>query len=608
MSQISTELLPVLNQLSQMTKEELEDLGFSLEEILTLEILTDPVKWAKEYLNWTARDYQELILEQGAKRRRLVLRLGRRLGKCLPGWVKIFDPTTGKRVPIEEIYRSQQANVLTMNSNYKLQPTYTTQVWDNGVKEVFRVTLKSGRQIDATGNHPLYRIDGWVEIDDLKPGDKVATPRILHYQPNQTMPEHEIKLMAYLLGDGNVTTTTLRFANTIPAVVEEFKECVDAFGDCAVVQYHSHAEYEYNIVKKPEYQNRNHKSSIIEWLKQHGIFGKNALEKEIPSIVFELPKEQIALFLSRLYATDGWATATNHEKPRIEIGYASSSYSLIEGVQHLLLRFGIQSQLKKKKVRYNGEERFTYQLGIYRKQDVLSFIEQIGIFGKEAAIEKVKEVASLMKGQEDRLPVEIMEEAERLRMEKRLVPKEMLPPNASINDRYRRQYAPQRSVIKHYGEVLESERLQQLGESDLYWDEVVSIESLGMYQTYDLTIPETKNFVANDVIVHNTECMCVLILWHAFTQINRDPEKPMTDPYDILILTPYEKQAIHIYDRLIELIEASPELKGSIRRKVFLRLELHNNACIQIMTLGADSGKGAANIRGQRADLLVYDE
>lgn len=105
-----------------------------------------------------------------------------------------------------------------------------------------------------------------------------------------------------------------------------------------------------------------------------------------------------------------------------------------------------------------------------------------------------------------------------------------------------------------------------------------------------------------------TECMCILILWHAFTQINRDPEKPMTDPYDILILTPYEKQAIHIYDRLIELIEASPELKGSIRRKVFLRLELHNNACIQIMTLGADSGKGAANIRGQRADLLVYDE
>lgn len=105
-----------------------------------------------------------------------------------------------------------------------------------------------------------------------------------------------------------------------------------------------------------------------------------------------------------------------------------------------------------------------------------------------------------------------------------------------------------------------------------------------------------------------TECMCVLILWHAFTQINRDPEKRVEDPYDILILTPYEKQATLIFDRLVELIDGSTELKGSIERKVFLRLELFNKTCIQLMTLGQSSGKGAANIRGQRADLLVYDE
>lgn len=105
-----------------------------------------------------------------------------------------------------------------------------------------------------------------------------------------------------------------------------------------------------------------------------------------------------------------------------------------------------------------------------------------------------------------------------------------------------------------------------------------------------------------------TECMCVLILWHAFTQLNRDPEKAASDPYDILILTPAEKQSILIYDRLKELILGSPELKGSISRDVFLRLELHNNTCIQLMTLGTGNGNGGANIRGQRADLLVYDE
>jgi replicative DNA helicase len=46
--------------------------------------------------------------------------------------------------------------------------------------------------------------------------------------------------------------------------------------------------------------------------------------------------------------------------------------------------------------------------------------------------------------------------------------------------------------------------LQYLATSDVYWDEIVAIESIGLGQVYDLTIPDTHNFVANDVCVHNT--------------------------------------------------------------------------------------------------------
>jgi replicative DNA helicase len=38
----------------------------------------------------------------------------------------------------------------------------------------------------------------------------------------------------------------------------------------------------------------------------------------------------------------------------------------------------------------------------------------------------------------------------------------------------------------------------------VYWDEIVSIRPVGSSQVYDLTIPDTHNFVANDVCVHNT--------------------------------------------------------------------------------------------------------
>ncbi|MDA0242413.1 MAG: DNA polymerase III subunit alpha [Chloroflexi bacterium] len=44
----------------------------------------------------------------------------------------------------------------------------------------------------------------------------------------------------------------------------------------------------------------------------------------------------------------------------------------------------------------------------------------------------------------------------------------------------------------------------ELAENDIFWDEIVAIEYVGEKQTYDLTIDETHNFVANDILVHNS--------------------------------------------------------------------------------------------------------
>ncbi|NET77365.1 MULTISPECIES: replicative DNA helicase [Okeania] len=46
--------------------------------------------------------------------------------------------------------------------------------------------------------------------------------------------------------------------------------------------------------------------------------------------------------------------------------------------------------------------------------------------------------------------------------------------------------------------------VEQLENDDIYWDEIVSIEPVGEKQVYDLTVPETHNFVANDICLHNT--------------------------------------------------------------------------------------------------------
>jgi DNA-directed DNA polymerase III PolC len=59
---------------------------------------------------------------------------------------------------------------------------------------------------------------------------------------------------------------------------------------------------------------------------------------------------------------------------------------------------------------------------------------------------------------------------------------------------------------------LRSQELAQLASSDIYWDKVVSIERLGEEPTYDLQIEGDHNFLANNLIVHNSHAMSFALL------------------------------------------------------------------------------------------------
>jgi replicative DNA helicase len=43
-----------------------------------------------------------------------------------------------------------------------------------------------------------------------------------------------------------------------------------------------------------------------------------------------------------------------------------------------------------------------------------------------------------------------------------------------------------------------------LAESDVYWDEIISIEADREEEVFDLTVPGLHNFIANDIIAHNS--------------------------------------------------------------------------------------------------------
>lgn len=54
------------------------------------------------------------------------------------------------------------------------------------------------------------------------------------------------------------------------------------------------------------------------------------------------------------------------------------------------------------------------------------------------------------------------------------------------------------------GTVVASSEISRLAQSDVYWDEIISIEADGVTDVYDLTVPGLHNFVAADIIVHNS--------------------------------------------------------------------------------------------------------
>jgi replicative DNA helicase len=241
-------------------------------------------------------------------------------------------------------------------------------------------------------------------------------------------------------------------------------------------------------------------NALTTWAEQHGLWGRRARDKRVPAAAFALPREQMALLLNRLFATDGWATVLASGQP--QLGFASASEAMARQVQHLLLRFGIVAAVRARTVAYRGERRAAWQLDVTDGDAIVAFGESIGMFGKETALERAVAAArgARRRPTRDRLPLSVWNAVDRARGAESW---------ASLASRVGFTLKPHRATLDRPGlatlaRALGDADLAALASSDVLWDEIVAIEPLGTRQVYDLTIPDTHNFVANDVCVHNT--------------------------------------------------------------------------------------------------------
>ena len=131
-------------------------------------------------------------------------------------------------------FSKPEGKLFTLTDEMKLTFTRPSDFVDDGLKPVFRVTTRLGRSVEATLPHPFLTVRGWTKLAELKAGDHIAVPRKLDVFGRETARECEVKLLAYLIGDGCLTHTCPSFTNSNPANCEDFSQAVADFGGMTV--------------------------------------------------------------------------------------------------------------------------------------------------------------------------------------------------------------------------------------------------------------------------------------------------------------------------------------------------------------------------------------
>ena len=243
---------------------------------------------------------------------------------------------------------------------------------------------------------------------------------------------------------------------------------------------------------------------IARLLESVGLRFTRAENKAVPECIFRLPQAQLTLFLKILFTCDGSVYVT---QDRIAgLSYSTISERLAQEVQHLLLRFGFVAKLRTKQMTVNGKPYTAYELQLLGIAEVKRFLNEIGIWGRAEAKAKL-----------ERLPLPLLPSTHfdtiptgpkfwvHVREATGGASFKVISAKADVTIRNRRHTRPlSRTTVAAIANAYPSPFLQTLAHGDIYWDTIETITPAGEERVYDLTVPGAANFVANDLIVHNS--------------------------------------------------------------------------------------------------------
>ncbi|MFC9893366.1 replicative DNA helicase [Nocardia sp. NPDC127579] len=446
---------------------------------------------------------------------------------CMSASTRILRADNGGETTLGELLVSgEQPLVWSLDERMRMVARPMVKVFPSGRKEVFKLRLASGREVEATGNHPFLTVDGWIALEQLAVGDRLATPRLVP-EPAHTTPmeDAEIILLAHMIGDGScVKRQPIRYASIDEQNLAAVTTAAQHFGVTAVRDEYVAARVTTLRLPAPFHLTHGKRNPIAAWLDELGLFGLRSYEKFVPQQVFSLPNIQVALFLKHLWATDG-SVRWDAKGRQARIYYASTSRRLIDDVAQLLLRLGVLGRIKR--VPKSGY-RDCWRLTIDGSENQSTFLRDIGVHGArgEGAEIALRELASVAANPNaDTVPREVWSQIRTLLATKHITHREF---SAAMDSRFcgstMWKRSPSRSRLARVAAVLDDAEIDMLATNDVFWDKIVEITSLGEQDVYDGTVPGTNNFVAQGISAHNSleQDADMVILLHRPDAFERD--------------------------------------------------------------------------------------
>jgi replicative DNA helicase len=446
---------------------------------------------------------------------------------CLTANTRILRADTGAEVTFGELMRTgERPLVWSLDERKRMVARPMTNVFYSGHKEVFKMRLASGREVEATANHPFMTFDGWTPLGELKVGDRIAVPRRVP-EPVQTerMHDSEVILLAHMIGDGScVKRQPIRYASIDEQNLAAVTKAAQHFGVTAVRDDYAVARVTTLRLPAPYHLTHGKRNPIAAWLGQLGLFGKRSYEKSVPAEVFALPSDQIALFLRHLWATDG-SVRWDAKIQQGRVYYASSSRRLVDDIMQLLLRLGINCRIY---VARKAGYRDSWHLHIFGAENQRKFLQRVDVNGEKffAAREVFAQLQRVVpRANSDTIPKEVWNRVQRAVCGSDMSYRELA---AAIGTKYSesrlRKHAPSRQRVHHTASVLDNVDLHDMATSDVFWDKVVEITSTGEQDVYDGTVYGTNCFVAQGISAHNSleQDADMVILLHRPDAFERD--------------------------------------------------------------------------------------